>query len=84
MLYDIVCAMLCVRSDYQRQGAGSLLMQWGIAEAKRLGLPTYLESSSAGYPLYLALGFREVDQFVIKAEQWDGDRDLNYIAMLLD
>ena len=61
-----------------------MLVQWGIERAATLGLPAYLEASPAGYPLYLKLGFYKIDVVIVKAETWDGDLDMHYVAMLKD
>jgi GNAT superfamily N-acetyltransferase len=81
---NTVCALLCVHEDFQRRGAGTALVRWGIERAAALGLSAYLEATPAGYPLYLTLGFSEIDVMVIKAGMWDGDRDLRFVAMLND
>ena len=77
-----VLNLLCVHRDWQRRGAGTLLVQWGLARSESLGLPAYLEASPAGYGLYLKLGFHEIDVVVVKAEDWDGGFDRHYVAML--
>lgn len=59
-----------------------MLVQWGIELAKSLDLSIHLEASAAGYHLYRRLGFRQVDVAVVKAEEWDGDHDRTYIAMV--
>ncbi|KAK3046085.1 hypothetical protein LTR09_012400 [Extremus antarcticus] len=74
--------ILCVHRDFQRRGAGTLLVQWGLVHSERVGLPAYLEASPAGFPLYLKLGFHQIDVCVIKAGDWDGDFDRHLIAML--
>lgn len=74
--------MLCVHENHQRRGAGTLLMQWGLKHAEKVGLPAYLEASIYGYPLYQKLGFHDIDKVVIKAEEWGGDHDRVYVAML--
>lgn len=63
---------------------GTELVQWGIVEMERLGLAVYLEASQARLGLYRKLGFREVDVGVVRAEEWDGDHDRRYIAMVKD
>lgn len=63
---------------------GTELVQWGIMEMEKLGLAMYLEASQAGLGLYRKLGFREVDVGVVRAEEWDGDHDRRYIAMVKD
>ncbi|KAI0414030.1 acyl-CoA N-acyltransferase [Xylaria grammica] len=61
---------IAVHPDYQRRGAGRLLMQWGIAVAESLGLPIYLESTGPGNSLYQAMGFDKLThaQIIHKAE----------------
>jgi GNAT superfamily N-acetyltransferase len=77
-----VCAIVAVHPDHQRKGAGTLLIQWGLDHAQKVGLPAYLEASVYGYPLYLKLGFHDFAQVVIKAEDWGGEADKVYTAML--
>ena len=74
--------IIAVHQEHQRRGVGTLLVQWGMAEAARLRLPIYLQASTAGYPLYLKLGFRKVDTVLVKAEDWDGTYDKMYNAMV--
>lgn len=82
----IVCAALCVHPLHQRRGAGTALMQWGLLEAKKVGLPAYLEASIYGRPLYHRLGFRDIEseEIVIPAESWGGDRTMRYMPMVKD
>ena len=75
-------AILTVHQDYQRKGAGTLLVQWGLQKSEELGLPAYLEASPAGKFLYKKLGFHQIDTVIVKAEDWGGDEDHHYIAML--
>ena len=77
-----VCALLCVHRDHQRRGAGTALVQLSLDQAENLGLPAYLEASVHGYPLYLKLGFYEIDTVTVKADNWDGSCDMNYVVML--
>ncbi|KAK1246094.1 hypothetical protein MKX07_005163 [Trichoderma sp. CBMAI-0711] len=58
--------------DHQRRGAGSLCLQWGTAEADRLGLVSYLEASEEGRPLYEKFGFKEVGRVVVDLSKWGG------------
>lgn len=57
-------------------------MQWGLDHAEKIGLPAYLEASIFGYPLYKRLGFHDIDKVVIRAEEWGGDYDKVYVAMV--
>lgn len=49
--------VLAVDPKYQGQGIGKALLQWGLDEADRLGLITFLESTREGRPLYDKYGF---------------------------
>jgi hypothetical protein len=57
-------------------------VQWGLDQAENFGLPAYLEASIYGHPLYLKMGFHEINTITVKAEKWDGSRDMNYVVML--
>jgi hypothetical protein len=59
-------------------------VQWGLARCREESLPAYLEASPNGFFLYQKLGFIEIDVVVVKAEDWDGDRNLQYIVMKHD
>ncbi|KAI1357107.1 hypothetical protein F5Y01DRAFT_266775 [Xylaria sp. FL0043] len=53
--------LLFVDPQHHRRGAGGMLIKWGIDEARKLGLPAYVESSRVGHDLYLRNGFRDID-----------------------
>ncbi|PWY64350.1 hypothetical protein BO83DRAFT_402467 [Aspergillus eucalypticola CBS 122712] len=46
------------RPKYQKQGLGSKWMEWGLAEADRLGLETRLDATDPGVPLYEKCNFQ--------------------------
>lgn len=60
--------VLATRPDYQRRGAGSALVQWGMKKAKEEGLTVTLFSSPQGHGLYSKLGFVEVGTAHVQAE----------------
>lgn len=78
----VLLNLLCVHQDFQRKGAGAMLVKWGMNCADELDLPIHLEASAAGFGLYKKLGFRQVEVAVVKAEDWDGDHDRSFIAMV--
>ena len=43
---------LAAHPDYQRRGAGSMLLQWGCDMADKDGVALYVDASKAGAPLY--------------------------------
>lgn len=79
-----VLNLLCIHQDSQRHGAGTLLVQEGLALAKSKGLSAYLEASPMGFHLYQKLGFHQVDVGIVQAAEYDGDQDRKYIAMIKD
>jgi GNAT superfamily N-acetyltransferase len=54
--------ILAVHPEFQRQGIGTTLLEWGM-EGARDGERVYLESSEAGMPLYLKKGFQILGEF---------------------
>ncbi|KAE8549033.1 hypothetical protein EYB25_007548 [Talaromyces marneffei] len=54
--------MISVNPAYQRQGIGSLLLQWGTEEADRHGWDSFLISSPAAITLYTKFGFQVVGE----------------------
>ncbi|KFY26987.1 hypothetical protein V491_01093 [Pseudogymnoascus sp. VKM F-3775] len=43
--------------DYQRRGAGSMLVKWGCDLADKDGVSAYVDASKKGLPLYKKYGF---------------------------
>jgi GNAT superfamily N-acetyltransferase len=84
LTFAVVLGLLCVHRDAQRKGVGAALVQWGLDRSREERLPAYLEASPAGFPLYQKLGFNKIDTMIVKAEDWHGDRDLQYNVMLHD
>jgi hypothetical protein len=58
------------------------LLRAGLDEAATVGLPTWLESSVAGYPLYRKFGFKEVDDIVIDLSKHGGEGSARVACML--
>ncbi|GKT86577.1 GNAT family acetyltransferase [Colletotrichum tofieldiae] len=48
---------LVTHPDYQRRGAGSLLLKWGCELADENGVGAYVDASKAGKGLYERFGF---------------------------
>ncbi|KAI1425384.1 acyl-CoA N-acyltransferase [Xylaria sp. FL1777] len=75
--------LLFVDPKHQRRGAGAMLVNWGVEEAKKLGLPAYLEASTEGHSLYLRSGFRDIKIQSIDMTKWGKpDNHITYIMGL--
>ncbi|KAK3722963.1 hypothetical protein LTR37_002108 [Vermiconidia calcicola] len=48
------------REPFQKKGAGSLVVKWGLEQAAAEGVPAYLESGMQAKGLYEKHGFREI------------------------
>ncbi|GJJ09925.1 hypothetical protein Clacol_004149 [Clathrus columnatus] len=55
--------ILCVDPDWQGFGIGKKLLKWFCDKAAESDSVVYLETSSMGYPIYLAKGFRVTSSF---------------------
>lgn len=53
----VFLSLLITHPEHQRRGAGAMLIQWGLDKADELKLPSFLEASDAGKPLYERFGF---------------------------
>ncbi|OQE21959.1 hypothetical protein PENSTE_c011G03323 [Penicillium steckii] len=49
--------MLCTHPDFERRGAGSMLVKWGCDLADKDGVAAYVDASKSGAPLYEKFGF---------------------------
>ncbi|RBR23289.1 uncharacterized protein FIESC28_03872 [Fusarium coffeatum] len=67
---------------HQRRGAASLLIEWGLKEADRLGIPACLESSEEGRKLYERFGFEEVARHTINFSRWGGPSEITIPLMV--
>ena len=78
----IYLSLLNTHPDYQGQGAGKALCQWGLEKANKEGWTVTLFSSPMGKRLYTKLGFRDVGSFRTQVEgeaEW-----LDISAMVLE
>jgi GNAT superfamily N-acetyltransferase len=53
----LVLHILVTHPDHHRRGAGAMLLAWGLRKADSAQLPSFLESSPMGRPLYARMGF---------------------------
>ncbi|KAH8808234.1 acyl-CoA N-acyltransferase [Xylogone sp. PMI_703] len=65
---------------YQRKGLGTVLLKHGLDLADAEGRKAYIEATEDGRPLYLKLGWKDLDRLVVDA--FGGDRPaVNYIMI---
>ncbi|KAI9803962.1 MAG: hypothetical protein M1833_000243 [Piccolia ochrophora] len=67
----VVLYMLFTDPEFQRQGAGTMMVRWGCELADHLFLPAWVDSSETAHHLYLKNGFEDVLHPSIKTEKWD-------------
>lgn len=67
--------ILATDPEWQRMGAGKMLMESVIEEADRLGWPCFLEGSEEGMKLYESLGFVKQEAILVDLARWEGGGD---------
>ncbi len=68
--------VLAVHPAFRRQGVGSMLLSWGMAQASRYQLPVVVAATSDGVHLYKSHGFTECGRIDFK------DGHFSWAAML--
>ncbi|XXG93882.1 hypothetical protein Hte_000131 [Hypoxylon texense] len=58
---------------HQGRGAGGMLVEWGVKEARKHNMIAYLESSESGHSLYKKCGFRDVECLSIDMGKWGAE-----------
>lgn len=59
--------------EEQRRGAGAMLIKWGLDQADKAQLPSFLEASEAGRPLYVRWGFEAIAEEVFDLTKYGGE-----------
>ena len=77
----VLLHMLGTDPAHHRRGVGSLGLQWGLAQADRLGVEAYLEASEMGRPLYARWGFEEVRRLEFDARDFGADKEMRHTIM---
>jgi predicted N-acetyltransferase YhbS len=57
LLTSVDLDTVATHPDYQRRGAGSMLVKWGCELADVEGVAAYVDASKNGAPLYAKFGF---------------------------
>ncbi|KXL45600.1 hypothetical protein M433DRAFT_154303 [Acidomyces richmondensis BFW] len=59
-----VLTTMVTREPYRKRGAGSLTLEWGLEQARKDGIPVFLEAAPAAKRLYEKHGWRQVGKQV--------------------
>lgn len=76
--------VLAVHPNHQKKGIGRKLLQWGLDEADRLGLISYLEASTDGIRLYESTGFEKVKDVSMDLRPFGVEEELPIQVSLFD
>ena len=57
---------LATNPDYRGRGVARIMLDWGLEEADKRGMPTYLDATGLARPIYEKRGF-----VVVKGVEWD-------------
>ena len=77
-----VLHVLVTDPKHHRRGAGAMLVRWGIDQADEANLPSFLEASQQGKPLYSRFGFEAVHEEVFDLAAYGGEGvDINTIMI---
>lgn len=74
--------ILAVREDWQGKGIGKALLRHICESAGEKGMPVYLESSTAGVPVYLKVGFEDKGYIDWDAKRLGHDKSFKHLAMI--
>lgn len=78
----VLLSLLATRKAYHRRGIGAMHLRWGLEQADQLNLPSYLEASPMGKPLYLRMGYEELRPLPFDAKKWGATEDLPHSILL--
>ncbi|KIW53450.1 hypothetical protein PV05_09024 [Exophiala xenobiotica] len=65
-----ILTTLITRARWRRQGAGGMLLQWGIQQAARDGAPAYLEAVPSAVSTYKRHGFEHIQDTKVDCSDW--------------
>ena len=74
----LYCFILFADVEYQRMGAGRMIMQWGNDVADALMLPCFIEASEYGEGLYRKMGYEDVQRYSWTNESF---KDAGFLVM---
>ncbi|TVY31707.1 hypothetical protein LSUB1_G008500, partial [Lachnellula subtilissima] len=72
VLKDISLSLLFVHPEYQRQGIGSMLLDWGLKKADEMKARIWLASTPQAVSTYERNGWRVVERYDVMLEKYGG------------
>ncbi len=75
--------ILVVDPDYQRMGVGKKLLDWGLSQADRDGIPVWIDATPKGKGLYEQVGWKQVDFVDIDLSKWGGEDEVERTVNML-
>ncbi len=82
LTHDIVANLLATDPAYQRKGLATRLLKHVLDMADEEKRKVYIEATPAGHPVYLKLGFKDLDMVSVDLSRWGGKQiGINRILM---
>lgn len=66
----VLCFLLFTDPEYQRKGAGVMMMKWGTDLADQLMLPCWIEASPFGHGLYRKFGYEDIEKVKLQTKSF--------------
>ncbi|KAI9710702.1 MAG: hypothetical protein M1820_002535 [Bogoriella megaspora] len=75
---------LKTKEPERRRGAGGMLVEWGVQQAKKEGIPAYLEAVPEAKSLYEKFGFKQIGEQIVDLRPCDIPLVLVIARMMVD
>ncbi|KAJ9617180.1 hypothetical protein H2200_000901 [Cladophialophora chaetospira] len=79
-----ILTTLITREKWRRQGAGGLLLQWGLKKAAEEGAPAYIEALPTAIQTYNRHGFKHFQDTKVDCTPWGLDGEFTFAIMRKD
>lgn len=61
-----------------------MLVDWGVQQARKEGVPAYVEAASSAKSLYEKIGFKQIGELVLDLRAYGNDMGLVLARMVAD
>lgn len=75
---------LAVHPENKGKGIGTALVESGIKQAEKMGIPIFVMAYKTGLGIYTRLGFKEVDRVIQDCAQWGGQGEYGAYFMIYE